>query len=102
MMNRKMLKQAQDMQRRLAAVQEELAEARTEGTAGGGVVKALVVGGNRVESIEISQEVVDPEDVEMLQDLIAAAVNDALENASKQAAEKMSAITGGMNIPGLF
>lgn len=102
MMNRKVLKQAQEMQRKLAAVQEELAEARTEGTAGGGVVKAVVVGGNRVESVEINPEVVDPEDVEMLQDLVAAAVNDALENASKQAAEKMGAITGGMNIPGLF
>jgi DNA-binding YbaB/EbfC family protein len=102
MMNRKVLKQAQDMQRRLAAVQQELAEARTEGTAGGGVVKAVVVGGSHVESIQINPEVVDPEDVEMLQDLIAAAVNDALENASKQAAEKMGAITGGLNIPGLF
>ena len=102
MMNRKMLKQAQDMQRRLAAVQQELAEARTEGSAGGGVVKAVVVGGSHVESVQISPEVVDPEDVDMLQDLVAAAVNDALENASKQAAEKMGAITGGMNIPGLF
>ena len=90
------------MQRRLAAVQQELAEARTEGTAGGGVVKAVVVGGSHLESIQINPEVVDPEDVEMLQDLVAAAVNDALENASKQAAEKMGAITGGLNIPGLF
>jgi DNA-binding YbaB/EbfC family protein len=102
MMNRKVLKQAQDMQKRLAAVQQELAEARTEGTAGGGVVKAVVVGGSHVESIQINPEVVDPGDVEMLQDLVAAAVNDALENASKQAAEKMGAITGGLNIPGLF
>jgi hypothetical protein len=102
MMNRKMLQQAQEMQRRLAAVQEELAEARSEGTAGGGVVRAVVVGGNRVESIEISPETVDPEDVELLQDLVAAAVNDALESASKEAAQKMSAITGGLNIPGLM
>ena len=102
MMNRKALKQAQEMQKRLAAIQEELAQATSEGTAGGGVVKAVVVGGNRVESIEIKPEVVDPEDVEMLQDLITAAVNDALENASKEAAEKMGAITGGLNIPGLF
>ena len=90
------------MQRRLAAVQEELAEARSEGTAGGGVVRAVVVGGNRVESIEISPETVDPEDVELLQDLVTAAVNDALESASKEAAQKMSAITGGLNIPGLM
>ena len=102
MMNRKMLKQAQDMQRRIAQVQEELAEAFSEGTAGGGVVKAVVQGGNRVESIEIDAEVVDPEDVEMLQDLVAAAVNDALDAAQKEATEKMGAITGGLNIPGLM
>lgn len=102
MMNRKMLKQAQDMQRRLAEVQEELAQASSEGTAGGGVVKAVVQGGNKVESITIAPEVIDPEDVEMLQDLVVAAVNDALETASKEATEKMGAITGGLNIPGLF
>lgn len=101
MMNRKMLKQAQDMQRRLAEVQEELAQALSEGTAGGGVVKAVVQGGNRVDSISIAPEVVDPEDIEMLQDLVAAAVNDALDAASKEANTKMGAITGGLNIPGL-
>ncbi len=90
------------MQRRLAQVQEELAEALTEGSAGGGVVKAVVQGGNRVESITIDAEVVDPEDVEMLQDLVAAAVNDALDAAQKEAASKMGAITGGLNIPGLM
>ena len=102
MMNRKMLKQAQDMQRRLAQVQEELAQAMSEGSAGGGVVKAVVQGGNRVESITIDPEVVDPEDVEMLQDLVAAAVNDAMTAAQKEAETKMSAITGGLNIPGLM
>ena len=102
MMNRKMLKQAQDMQRRLAEVQEELAQASNEGSAGGGVVKAVVQGGNRVESITIEREVVDPEDIEMLQDLVVAAVNDALDAASKEATAKMGAITGGLNIPGLF
>lgn len=102
MMNRKMLKQAQDMQRRLAQVQEELAEAMTEGSAGGGVVKAVVQGGNKVESITIDPEVIDPEDVDMLQDLVTAAVNDALETAQKEAADKMGAITGGLNIPGLM
>ena len=102
MMNRKALKQAQEMQKRLAQVQDELAQATAEGTAGGGVVKAVVVGGNRVESITIDPEVIDPDDVDMLQDLVTAAVNDALDNASKEAAEKMGAITGGLNIPGLF
>lgn len=101
MMNRKMLKQAQDMQRRLAEVQDELAQASSEGSAGGGVVKAVVQGGNKVESITIAPEVIDPEDVDMLQDLVVAAVNDALETASKEATAKMGAITGGLNIPGL-
>lgn len=102
MMNRNMLKQAQDMQRRLAQVQEELAEATSEGTAGGGVVKAVVLGGNSVQSITIDPEVVDPEDVEMLQDLVTAAVNDAMSAAQKEAETKMGAITGGMKIPGLM
>jgi DNA-binding YbaB/EbfC family protein len=102
MMNRNMLKQAQDMQRRLAQVQEELAQALSEGTAGGGVVTAVVLGGNRLESITIAPEVIDPEDVDMLQDLVLAAVNDALDAAAKEAAAKMGKITGGLNIPGLM
>ena len=97
MMNKNMLKQAQQMQARLGAVQEELAVARTEATAGGGVVKVSVIGGSTVESITIDPEVVDPEDVEMLQDLILAAINEAMETAAKMANEKMSAITGGMS-----
>lgn len=101
MMNRNMLKQAQQMQARLAAVQDEIAQARTEATAGGGVVKVSVIGGSHIESIEIDPEVVDPEDVDMLQDLILAAVNEAMESAQKLAADKMGEITGGMNIPGL-
>ncbi len=101
-MNRNLMKQARQMQARLASVQQELAEARTEANAGGGVVKAVVVGGSRVESIEISPEVVDPEDVEILEDLVKAAVNEALESAQANAASKMGAITGGLNIPGLF
>ena len=100
-MNRNLLKQAQQMQARLGKIQEEIAGSRTEASAGGGVVKAVVVGGTHLESIIISPEVVDPEDVEMLQDLVVAAVNEAVESAQKDAAEKMSAITGGLNIPGL-
>ena len=102
MMNKNMLKQAQQMQARLAAVQEEIAIARTEASVGGGMVKVLVIGGSKVESIEIDPEVVDPEDVEMLQDLILAAINEAMDTAQKLASDKMSAITGGMNIPGLM
>jgi len=96
-----MLRQAQQMQARMAKIQEELAEARTEATAGGGVVKVTIIGGSKVESIEISPEVVDPEDIEMLQDLVMAAVNEAMDTAQTDASKKMSAITGGLNIPGL-
>ena len=97
-----MLRQAQQMQAQMAKIQEELAEARTEATAGGGVVKVTIIGGSKVESIEISPEVVDPEDIEMLQDLVMAAVNEAMDTAQAEAAKKMSAITGGLNIPGLM
>ena len=97
-----MLRQAQQMQAQMAKIQEELAEARTEATAGGGVVKVTIIGGSKVESIEIAPEVVDPEDIEMLQDLVMAAVNEAMDTAHAEAAKKMSAITGGLNIPGLM
>ncbi len=97
-----MLRQAQQMQAQMAKIQEELAEARTEATAGGGVVKVTIIGGSKVESIEISPEVVDPEDIEMLQDLVMAAVNEAMDTAQTEASKKMSAITGGLNIPGLM
>ena len=100
-MNRNMMRQARQMQARLAEIQEELAEARTEASAGGGVVRAVVIGGNRVESIKISPDAVDPEDIELLEDLVTAAVNEALETAHADAASKMGAITGGLNIPGL-
>ena len=100
-MNRNLLKQAQQMQARLGKIQEEIAGTRTEASAGGGVVKTVVLGGTHLESITISPEVVDPDDVEMLQDLVVAAVNEAVDSAQKDAAEKMSAITGGLNIPGL-
>jgi len=100
-LNRNLLKQAQQMQARLGKIQEEIASTRTEATAGGGVVKAVVIGGTQLESITISPEVVDPDDVEMLQDLVLAAVNEAVDRAQKDAAEKMGAITGGLNIPGL-
>ena len=101
MMNRNMLQQAQQMQKRLAQVQDEIANSVTEASAGGGAVVATVTGGNALTDIKIAPEVVDPEDVEMLQDLVMAAVNEAMESAHEEAAKKMSAITGGLNIPGL-
>ena len=101
-MNRNMLKQAQQMQAKLAQIQEEIAITKTESTSGGGAVKAIVIGTSKIESISINPKAVDPEDVELLQDLIMAAVNEAFENAQKNANEKMGQITGGLNIPGLI
>ncbi len=100
-MNRKMLRQAQQLQQRMMRVQEELESATVETTAGGGVVKAVVTGKLKLESIEIDPEVVTPDDVGMLQDLVLAAVNDGLEKAQEMAASRMSELTGGLNIPGL-
>ena len=101
MMNRNMLKQAQEMQKKLAKVQDELANAVTEASVGGGAVVATVTGGSTLTDIKIQPEVVDPDDVEMLQDLVMAAVNEAMDSAQAEAAKKMGAITGGLNIPGL-
>jgi len=83
-------------------VQQELETATTEGSAGGGVVKVVVTGKLKVESITISPEAVSADDVEMLQDLVLAAVNDGLEKAQGMAANRMGALTGGMKIPGLM
>ena len=101
MMNRKMMKQAQQLQRRMTELQEELESATVEATSGGGVVTVVVSGKMSVESIRIDQEVVSPEEVEMLQDLVLAAVNEGLSKAQEMASSRMNALTGGMNIPGL-
>ena len=100
-MNRNMMKQAQQMQKQMVKMQEEIESARGEYTAGGGVVKVVVTGKMTVESIEIDPDVLDGEDVEMLQDLILSAINGGLSKAQEMAASKMGAITGGLNIPGL-
>ena len=97
-----MMKQAQKMQQDFLKMQEELESSKFEFTAGGGAVKAVVAGTRQFESITIDPEVVDPEDVDMLQDMVLAAVNDALEQAEQMASKQMSAVTGGLNIPGLF
>ena len=101
MMNRKMIKQAQQLQRRMTELQEELDSATVEATSGGGVVTVVVTGKMTVESIQIDQEVVSPEEVEMLQDLVLAAVNEGLSKAQEMASSRMNALTGGLNIPGL-
>ena len=101
MMNRKMLRQAQQLQQRIAKLQEDLESATVEATAGGGVVKAVISGRLRLESLEIDPQVMSEEDTEMLQDLVAAAVNEGLEKAQEMASSRMSSLTGGLNIPGL-
>ena len=96
-----MMKQVQQMQAKMAAMQEELENLEVEASAGGGMVKVIANGKSQIKSITIDPEVVDPEDVEMLQDLIVAAINQAHEKAQEMQSEQMSAITGGMNLPGL-
>jgi len=96
------MKQAQMIQQKMAKLQEEAAEKTAEATAGGGAVTVVVSGKNEIRSLIIKPEAVDPNDVEMLQDLITAAVNEALKKVHEEMSSEMSKITGGMNIPGLF
>ena len=92
---------AMQMQQEMERIQAELAEAEVEGSAGGGVVRAVVTGKQTLVSVTIDPSAVDPEDVEMLQDLVVSAVNEALRASQDVAAEKMAAVTGGLKIPGL-
>jgi len=92
---------AQQMQAEIARVQQEIEAMSLEGTAGGGAVKAVMNGKGEVVSITLSKDVVDPDDLEMLQDLITAAVNDAAHQIKEASAQKMSSVTAGINIPGL-
>ncbi len=99
-----MMKQAQKLQKKMAKIQEEAALKTVEATAGGGMVKVVANGMQppQVISITIEKEVVDPEDVDMLQDLITAAVNDAIAKANEISNSEMSKLTGGLNIPGMM
>ena len=92
---------AQQMQQELVRIQGELETMMIDGSAGGGVVKAVVTGKQELVSVTIDPAAVDPADVDMLQDLIVAAVNDALGNSRRVAEEKMAAVTGGLRIPGM-
>jgi DNA-binding YbaB/EbfC family protein len=98
----KMMKQMQKMQKDMAKAQEELAEQKIEGTAGGGMVTVIVTGNKEIIDVQIKEEVVDPEDVEMLQDLVLAATNDALKKADELTNSTMGQFTKGMNLPGMF
>ncbi len=96
-----LMKQAQKMQREMAKAQEELAAATVEGNAGGGMVKVTMNGLSQPTAVQIAPEAVDPEDVEMLEDLVLAAYQDALSKAQALSQEKMGRATGGMSLPGM-
>ena len=97
-----MAKMAQQMQAEMARVQAELDVLTVEGTAGGGAVTATVNGHGELVSLAIDKDVVDPDDVDMLQDLVTAAVNDGLRRVKQTTEEKMARVTGGLKIPGMF
>jgi len=101
-MNPNILKQAQQLQARLTKAQEELSHMTTEATVGGGVVKIVIDGKQQVHSITIAPEVISQEDIEMLQDMLTAAVNEAINKSQEMASNHLSKLTGGLNIPGLF
>ena len=101
-MNMNMIKQAQKMQQDMLKMQEEMESKEYDATAGGGMVKAVVNGKHELLSLTINPEAVDPEDVEMLQDMVVAAVNEAMRKGEAEAAQNMSKLTGGLNLGGLF
>ena len=101
-MNMNMVTQAQKMQQDMLKMQEEMESKEYEATVGGGVVKAVVNGKHEVLSISIAPEAVDPDDVEMLQDMIVGAVNEAMRKADTEASQNLSRLTGGLNLGGLF
>ena len=98
----KMMKQVQKMQADMAKLQEELKEKTVEATSGGGVIKVVANGQHEIISISISPEVIDSDEAELLEDLVTAAVNEALRKAQETVAEEMAKITGGMKLPGIF
>jgi len=97
-----MMKQAQKLQAKMLKMQNEMAEKTVETASGGGMVKVVANGKQQILSINIEKEVVDPDDIEMLQDLIMAAVNDALAKSQEMVSSEMGKLTGGLNIPGLM
>ncbi len=101
-MNMNMVKQAQKMQQDMLRMQEEMETREYDATVGGGMIKAVVNGKHEVLRMEISPEAVDPDDVEMLQDMVVAAVNEAMRKADAEASANMAKLTGGLNLSGLF
>ncbi len=98
----KMMKQVQKMQADMAKAQEDLKEMTVEAASGGGAVRVVVTGKQEIKEIKISPEVIDPEDAEMLEDLVLAAVNEGLRKSAELQSEEMGKVTGGLKIPGLF
>ena len=96
-----MMKQAQQLQKKMMKTQAELAKKTVEATAGGGMIKVVANGAQKIESIAFEKEVVDPDDIEMLQDLVLAAVNDALNKSQEMVSAEMGKLTGGLNLPGM-
>jgi DNA-binding YbaB/EbfC family protein len=99
--NKFIMRQAQELQAKLAKAQEELAQATIEASSGGGAVKVTVNGQQELQSVKISPEAINPEDAELLEDLVVAAINEAMTKSKELAAERLGKITGGLKIPGL-
>jgi len=100
-MNKSIMRQAQELQAKLAKAQEELGKTTLEASSGGGAVKVTINGQQEIQSIKISPEVIDPNDVELLEDLVLTAVSEALAKSQELAAERLGGLTGGLKIPGL-
>jgi DNA-binding YbaB/EbfC family protein len=101
-MNKFVLRQAQDLQAKLLKAQQELADMTTEVSSGGGAIKIVIDGQQRIRSVSISPEAINAEDVEMLEDLVTTAVNEAIQKSQELAASHLSGLTGGLKIPGMF
>jgi DNA-binding YbaB/EbfC family protein len=99
---KEMMRQAQLLQKKMTRLQEELAEKEVEASVGGGMVRAVANGKPEIVSVSIEKEVVDPDDVEMLQDLVVSAVNEALTRAKEMSDAEMAKLTGGLRMPGMF
>ena len=100
-MNKHMLRQAQELQSKLAKVQKDLETLTVEASSGGGAVKVVMTGHQKLKSVKIAPEAVDPKEVEMLEEMVLAAINEALDKSRDEAGRQMSSITGGLKIPGL-
>jgi len=100
-MNRFMMHQAQKLQEKLAKAQQELSNITLEASSGGGAVKVTINGQQEIQSVKISPEVINPEDVELLEDMVLTAVKEAIAKSQKLAAERLNELTGGLKIPGL-